>query len=111
MSDSSTILPFPITASISCLALSITCGWLINSARAHSVVKAAVSVPAINTSCKIYKIYHQLFIFNKLSVSRQAHGKLTLIKIDFDPIYVRCFYSKIKFVGKTVNIQPRVKIT
>ncbi|WVY98186.1 hypothetical protein V8G54_030337 [Vigna mungo] len=46
-----TLLLFPVTVSISSLAFSITLGFLINSASAHSIVIADVSVPAINMSC------------------------------------------------------------
>lgn len=53
MSDSSTSLFLPTTELISCWALRNMLGWLINSARAHSVVIADVSVPAANMSCKI----------------------------------------------------------
>ena len=53
MSDSSVSLFFPTTESISFWALYNMLGWLISSARAHSVVIADVSVPAANMSCKI----------------------------------------------------------
>ncbi|WVZ08170.1 hypothetical protein V8G54_021516 [Vigna mungo] len=81
MSDSSTILLFPTTASISSLAFSNTCGWFINSDRAHSMVNDVVSVPATNMS-RMKALIFSLFSFISELPSSKMSNKTSSISLN-----------------------------